>query len=150
MGTVLLTLGLLSVVWTFGRAAHARHFYIHFDLQAFLVIAGIYLRRGSLRMARFMAFVCAMEVALAVAILPVFLKFMPAQLVVGVMRGHDLDLLIGGLFAVATTVILGWTYWRLSEPTRPRTWEDGNLATRPRRPWIAIAVGVVRANLESS
>jgi hypothetical protein len=149
VGVVLLVVCGAEVLWdvvsSVITSVRERDLSVSLSADPLLLIAGIFLYLGSLRMARVVAFCSAAWAAGGVVVGLGILWLLPDGLIWAVLQGRDVRLLVGALLYVVTLVVMAWVYRRTSDPALPRIWGEQPAVRRPRRPWLAIAIGAAPA-----
>jgi len=141
VGAALIILGLLDVGVMIYCIATRTSYSSSFNL--FAVIAGVYLRRGNLRAARWVAFFSAFYLS-GFASIPVILALlMPASLILTVVRLHPVLAVVWLVVVAGLLALLAWVYQRLTSADVLTGMDSESIEYRSfrRRPSMGFVIG---------
>lgn len=141
VGTVLIIFGVLDIAVMVYCIATGTSYKSSFNV--FAVIAGVLLRRGSLKAARVVAFSAAFFLSCFVGILLVVPLGMrvPLDFVMIYLKLHPLTAAGGVVFVTCVLVLLAWVYRRLMAPEIVTAVAEQKIG--PVRPWRRPPAGFV-------
>ena len=108
VGTALIVLGTIDVGVMIYCIAAGKSYHSSFNL--FAVVAGVYLRRGSLLTARLVAFFSAFYLAGFAALVPIAIILLPFSLTVTVLRLYPVPAVLWLAFWAGLLAFLRWVY----------------------------------------
>lgn len=142
VGTVFIIIGVLDIGYMMYCIARWQNYSSGLNISA--VIAGVLLRRGSLRTAWWVTFFSAMGLGVALLI-PIILVQVPRDLILTYVRLRLDPAVIGVVAVFAAVTFLVWTYRRLTAPAVRAAMEEHAVRCGRgfRRPSLGLAVGAV-------
>lgn len=144
VGTVLIIVGVLDIGYMVYCIVTRQSYSSSFNI--FAVIAGVLLRRGSLRTAWGTAFYAAALMCPGL-LLPLLLVVVPRDLILTYVRLHPLGAVAAAGAVLAMFAFLVWTYRRLTSPAVLAAMEEHGIRCRRgfRRPALGFVIGGVIA-----
>ena len=139
VGNVIIIIGVLDIaLMVYSIATWASY---SSSLNVIAVMAGILLRRGSLKAARAVAFSAALILTCAVGLVLVmpFVLQVPLDLVMVYLRLHPLNAAEGGVLVICALVLPAWVYCRLTAPEILSALEEQQIA--PAGFWQTLRTG---------
>lgn len=108
------------------------------SFNVFAVIAGLLIRRGSLRVARWAAWFNAFFAGATLIVFPLMIYMVPFDFVAAAFRFAPTNALVFTLYPLISICFLVWTQWRLS--TAPV--KDAYPGRPPRQFWKSVLAGI--------